>query len=300
MGREKHILSRQVGYRAVFKDIKGLSKGAPVRLGGISVGRVGDISFSKNPQDPSIKVDILLAEEFSDRLRTDAQVTIDTQGLLGDRYLSIVGGNAPEVLAPGSEVHSQDSTELSSVIGKVHTIVEDTSAVARDLTSITGKVKEEGVKRFVDAVDSLARILEEIEHGHGLAHEIVYGASGKETIDKLKSSATNLEEATGVVRDYAHSIRDSDGILQQLLAPTEGDRSIKEIAKNLATASQQLSVVIDSVARGNGTLGALLMDSSLYDNVVEVTDGAKRSFLLRQAIRATLGGAPVKAQPGGG
>ena len=52
--------------------------------------------------------------------------------------------------------------------------------------------------------------------------------------------------------------------------------------------ADNMRVATEALAKGTGTLGALLVDPQLYDNLVEVTDGAKRSFLLRQAIRSSL------------
>jgi hypothetical protein len=57
---------------------------------------------------------------------------------------------------------------------------------------------------------------------------------------------------------------------------------------NLSQSAQNLKVATDALANGTGTLGALLVDPRLYDNLVEITDGAKRSFLLRQAVRSSL------------
>ena len=47
-------------------------------------------------------------------------------------------------------------------------------------------------------------------------------------------------------------------------------------------------IMPEALSRGTGTLGALLVDPKLYDNLTEITDGAKRSFLLRQAVRSSL------------
>ena len=56
----------------------------------------------------------------------------------------------------------------------------------------------------------------------------------------------------------------------------------------MAKAAENLKTTTDALAHGTGTLGALLVDPKLYDNLVEVTDGAKRSFLLRHAVRSSL------------
>ena len=85
--------------------------------------------------------------------------------------------------------------------------------------------------------------MDEVRHGNGLLHGLIYG------------------EETGEL-----------GKMSKLL---------NRILENLDKAST-------SLAKGSGTLGALLMDSTLYDNMIEVTDDAKRSLLLRSAIRSTL------------
>ena len=66
------------------------------------------------------------------------------------------------------------------------------------------------------------------------------------------------------------------------------DEPIDGVAKKISQTVDNIHQACESLAKGSGTLGALLVDSSLYDNLVEVTDGAKRSFILRQAIRSSL------------
>jgi hypothetical protein len=65
-------------------------------------------------------------------------------------------------------------------------------------------------------------------------------------------------------------------------------KRIEEVLVSLAKTAQNLRTTSDALATGTGTLGALILDPQLYDNLVEVTDGAKRSFILRQAIRSSL------------
>ena len=63
---------------------------------------------------------------------------------------------------------------------------------------------------------------------------------------------------------------------------------MRALVQNLHEVTADLKSASRALAHGEGTLGALLVDSQLYDNLIEVTDGAKRSFLLREAIRSTL------------
>ncbi len=287
MGRERQLFAEQIPYYARLTDTKGLATGAPVRLGGIKIGRVGSIEFPRDQSDPEIRIHLLINEPYINRLREDSVVTIETQGLLGDRYVSITGGRKEELLPPGSDIAVKDSQEISAVLGKVQSIVEDTSTVAKDLTSITGKVKEEGVDKLVRAFESFNRVISEVERGKGFAHEVVYGSTGKETIEDLRDAAKNLKIATADIREVVHRLKGSDGVLPGLLG-SDAREALHRIVANASSASADIAAVSDALARGTGTLGALIMDATLYDNAVRVTDEAKRSILLRQAMRSAL------------
>jgi hypothetical protein len=63
---------------------------------------------------------------------------------------------------------------------------------------------------------------------------------------------------------------------------------MQRAVSNIGKATEDIAVVSDALAHGTGTLGALIMDSTLYDNTVQLTDEAKRSILLRQAIRSAM------------
>lgn len=287
MGRERQLFVDQIAYSARVVDTKGLATGAPIRLGGIKIGRIGSIEFPRDASDPEIRLHLLINEPYTDRLREDSTLSIETQGLLGDRFVSISGGRSEVVLSAGSEIVVKESQELGAVLGKVQTIVEDTSTVAKDLTSITGKVKEEGVDKLVRAFESFNRVIAEVEQGKGFAHEVVYGSTGKETIQDLRDAARNLKDATADVRELAHRLKGDNGILMGLLG-NESGAAMQRAVSNIGKATEDIAVVSDALAHGTGTLGALIMDSTLYDNTVQLTDEAKRSILLRQAIRSAM------------
>jgi phospholipid/cholesterol/gamma-HCH transport system substrate-binding protein len=287
MGRERQLFVDQIAYSARVVDTKGLATGAPIRLGGIKIGRIGSIEFPRDASDPEIRLHLLINEPYTDRLREDSTLSIETQGLLGDRFVSISGGRSEVVLSPGSEIGVKESQELGAVLGKVQTIVEDTSTVAKDLTSITGKVKEEGVDKLVKAFESFNRVIAEVEQGKGFAHEVVYGSTGKDTIQDLRDAAKNLKDATADVRELVHRLKGDNGILMGLLG-NESGAAMQRAVKNIGKATEDIAIVSDALAHGTGTLGALIMDSTLYDNTVQLTDEAKRSVLLRQAIRSAM------------
>src|SRR3989338_1248258 len=92
LGGGEKFFNSHYNVRARFEDVSGLSKGSFVRSGGISVGRVTEIEYDESFRE--ILVTMLVKESFKQRIRKDSKVQMNTQGVLGDKYLEIVDGSA--------------------------------------------------------------------------------------------------------------------------------------------------------------------------------------------------------------
>ena len=330
MGRERQIFAKQAHFYAFFADVKGLSAGAPVRMGGIPVGRVDRVGFSDDRHDPQVKVAILINEDYLDRVRKDSKVTIDTQGLLGDRFVTISSGIDPLALAPGSHIQSIEISDLQQVMGRAHTAVENTTQITERINSALEGLSPETFRNVASASQSIAEIFKAIKTEQGFLHRLIYSeVEGKRLVESLTSTSKDIS-------DLAHQVRTGSGILHALIYSDGGERAVgrlfeaadsvasasnslssllsivrsgkgllhdliytdvepgviakrvEEILVSFASTAKNLKVTSDALVQGTGTLGALILDPKLYDNLIEVTDGAKRSFILRQAIRSSL------------
>jgi phospholipid/cholesterol/gamma-HCH transport system substrate-binding protein len=326
MGRERQIFASQSEYRVAFRDIKGLAPGAPVRLGGISIGRVEKVSFAETITDPNVHVKLLINEDFLDRIRTDSTVTIETQGLLGDRFINISTGAQGEHLQPNSYLRSEESGDMAQILAKAQRVVDQTVEIAQNINTLlkdfnTSSVPEikEAVSAFKDigrqvrdgdgfvhrliyskkdgdeilssiekTSKAVSEVTEQIKNGQGVLHALVYEPRGKETIDALADAAQRIAVLSESLAGVSTQIQTGDGIIHDLIY-SKSPHGLNEIMENLRKTSNNLQSASLALSEGSGTLGALLVDPQLYNNLVEVTDGAKRSFILREAIKSSLG-----------
>jgi phospholipid/cholesterol/gamma-HCH transport system substrate-binding protein len=82
------------------------------------------------------------------------------------------------------------------------------------------------------------------------------------------------------------------------LLTSDGDGGLGPAAADFKVAMANLRAVSERLNAGEGTVGALLEDPTVYENLVQVLDSAKRSYLLRALIRSSIGaGAGAGAQP---
>jgi len=111
-------LGDQAGYRvtAKFDNVGDLKVGSPVSMAGVRIGRVESIGF--DPNDYRAVVSLSIDSSF-DRIPDDSDASIQTQGLLGGKYVGIGPGGSETFLAEGSQIEfTQSAIVLESLVNK--------------------------------------------------------------------------------------------------------------------------------------------------------------------------------------
>ena len=306
LGRDRQVFASQSEFSTSFKDVKGLSMGAPIRLGGITIGRVASIDFAENIEDPLVYVKLLINDRYRDRLRPDSKVMLATQGLLGDRFVSLSTGSGAEILPVGSTISSIETTDLGEVGTKLTSVVDEAARGVKSIAqagetfeSILNEVKSGNglINQLVysdkdnnDAlalVKNLSDITKQIRGGSGILSALINGKNGEETVKDVSNVVNKLSSAADSIQSVTDRLSNGPGLAHSLVYG-ENKEGVADLIKTLTEASKNLKSASDSLANGSGSLGALLIDPTLYNNLMEITDKAKRSVLLRQAIRLSL------------
>jgi phospholipid/cholesterol/gamma-HCH transport system substrate-binding protein len=101
---------------ARFSNVGDLKNSAPVRVGGVTVGIVESIEL--DPVSFEAVVTMNIDSRFNE-IPSDTGASILTQGVLGDRYVGLEPGGAPDMLGEGDELFiTQSALVLEQVIGK--------------------------------------------------------------------------------------------------------------------------------------------------------------------------------------
>jgi phospholipid/cholesterol/gamma-HCH transport system substrate-binding protein len=100
---------------ARFSSIDGLQTGGDVRIGGVKVGQVTDITI--DPESYLAMVKLTVSPEI--KLPVDSVASISTEGLLGGKYVGLEPGVSDTMLKPGALItHTEASVSLENLIGK--------------------------------------------------------------------------------------------------------------------------------------------------------------------------------------
>lgn len=102
-------------YQARFSQVGGLVEGSAVRISGVNVGQVKDIRLDRE----RYAVIVTFAVEKGLKLSDDTMVSINTRGLIGDKYLSVSPGGSGIYLEPGDTIiDTQPPVNIQDLISK--------------------------------------------------------------------------------------------------------------------------------------------------------------------------------------
>lgn len=135
LGSTENLLSGKKGYTTHVKDVEGIIQGAKVVLDGVSIGTVRDMVFDRKTHD--IRVDLSVSSDASEWIHKDATAEIATQGVLGDKYVSIVPGseNLPR-LPEGSDIPFTPSKGLSQFLTRGDRLMVALNSLAVNLDQL--------------------------------------------------------------------------------------------------------------------------------------------------------------------
>lgn len=271
IGGEKQLFEPRYKLVARFNDISGLRVGAPIQLAGLKVGFVDKIRFPQSLADKEIDLTLRINKKYQSRIRGDSVATINTQGLLGDKFIYIsVGSEDQPVLEEGAQISTKETVSLYNFAEKGGQILEDVrvaSSSAKRFFEDMYNSKED----FRKTLQSMKNIMGRAEKGPGLVHSLLYDERGRDVVADIGSSLAML-------RDIIGRANESD----------KKDGEVSGVLKNLRVASAQLKDITERINRGEGTIGGLVNDPSVYNDIRSLLGRANRNKLLKAVIRSTL------------
>jgi phospholipid/cholesterol/gamma-HCH transport system substrate-binding protein len=327
IGQVQRPFARRVVLHTAFRDIAGLTVGAPVRLGGMNVGSVQEIRFAPALEVKEVSVTLAVQARYLERIRADSRATLTPKGLLGDLTVTITVGSATAgPLHDGAFIPAIESQGLAGMVSTLQEGIADVRSFSRTLGDRVDAVLSPEVARdLARFVRAAADSAEAVQTGDGLAHALIYdrglAADGRALVRGGRQSADDLVAAMGRLERIAEAVEHGDGNLHRLvygndLGPMLADaeraaraladaateiRSGKgplhallygpdgdELLRNLTLLSRNLKRVSDDVAAGKGTIGALLEDPTVYEDLKIILRDVKRNTMLKALVRFTI------------
>lgn len=334
IGEEREFWDAKVTFNAAFNDVAGLKPGAPVRLGGFDIGSVSQVGHSSQGSDTRIHVKFSIIKKEAVRVRVGTKASIVNKGLLGDKMveLTVPDPAAPE-LADNGDLVSDEPLDLTKYLEKFDAIAD---AAQKTLENIQAATKPFADPKFAEEVQgsltSINLILGGVARNDSAAHRFLMDPSEGEKMDRLLADLdATTQRASAVMGDMsdvtrhvkegpglAHAIvydgemsKSAAGTLQEVHKDLEairqgngfahelifGDESGQHVMKNIDAMSDDLRAIVANLRQGRGTLGALLVDPSVYEDVKSAVGNVERNQVLRALVRYSIKADEQRPQP---
>lgn len=328
VGDERHLFESKHQFRSTFADVQGLKPGAPVRLSGVDIGYVQAVGHSPDASDDRLYVTFEVVRAEAARIRTDSVAKVGNKGLLGDKMLEVTPGTPGQAPLPaGSIVPSEEAADYSALLGKVGDMSRKADAILTNVEKATGAFATDAARddmqrslhamsvilndvatgqgyvgrllrdpteadRFSHALasfdktaqklnetlDNVNQVVARVEKGPGFAHDVVYGTQGTDTINRFGDLA-------GEAALTLKGVRESQSIAHGVIY---GDPNQQQLVSNLGAMSADMRSIVADVRAGKGTLGGLLVDPSIYEDMKAVLGNVQRNDVLRALVRYSI------------
>jgi phospholipid/cholesterol/gamma-HCH transport system substrate-binding protein len=299
----------QPKYRAFvdFDNPGGVTTGSAVRVAGVKVGRVESIQYRGgqfNPQthqrEPLVRIELTLEKRYANAIRTNSVFYVTTQGVLGEQFIQIDPGSAEKpVLEEGAVARALAPPRLDMLLAESYELLHSGVMVLRDnrqeiaemFTGLHDTLQGTGefFKRNQDRLDRIAARTEQLVTE---TNELLVAARSK-YVDgpQVTRILDRVEHTTEIVS------REVDPLLQDVretlantarLSKTVGaaDQQTKiraviadtaEIATRAKAAVGDAQSIVAKIRHGEGSVGALVMDEQIYDDIQEMTRDLKHN-----------------------
>jgi phospholipid/cholesterol/gamma-HCH transport system substrate-binding protein len=331
IGNTRQLWEPRTDYRTAFADVVGLKPGAPVRTGGLDIGQVTGVDHSTDPHDTRIFVTLSITKKEAARIRTDTIARITNKGLLGDRMIELsVGAPEAPILPLGQLIASEEPADMFAAANRLAQQAQEAIAKLEPLAQTLGDPKfAADIKGSAEDVHSL---LDAMVHGNGTMHRIFYDHAEADQLDamlgSLQRTSTRLDQTLADVQDVTAHIKEGPGIAHALVYDGEisknaagtlselhqdlaairqgnglahtvlfGDEGTQHVMANLNAVSDDLRVIVSGVRQGKGTLGALLVDPTVYEDLRAAIGNVERNEVLRALVRYSIKADEKKAAP---
>lgn len=327
IGKERNLFDEENTYTGAFENVDGLQFDSPVRLGGVTVGRVTSIKFGSDLGDKRIIVTMEVVKKYEERIRKDSVARITNRGVLGDKAVDIsIGSPDQPMMADKAELVTGSSGDISSILKATGEIIDNTVNITRDLkTGVASYTNPQMVGDVAEVLKSAKNIMHEVETGKGLVHMLVYdkGVTNdvKAVLAQVSASAVKLDSAINRVDGLLADVKQGDGTLHALIYDKQVASSISDLGKaadevstlindaktrkdgvvyqlvygdsrvlltDLGQAAADIKSMTAKINKGEGSLGAIINDPTVYEDLKEILGNVKRNRILRELVRYSI------------
>tara|TARA_B110000046_G_scaffold185609_1_gene228073 strand:+ start:12122 stop:13087 length:966 start_codon:yes stop_codon:yes gene_type:complete len=242
-------------YNVEYTNVGGLTEASLVTINGLKVGQVDDIDFNDSPEKRGhLIVRFSLENDFE--FSKNSVVKIYSPNPLSGSNLAIIPSYEGESAVSGDFLKGQIESSLFTSIGekldpiqaKLENVIVSADTLFQRINNVLDYKTSESIKRSVKGLElTIVDIRETLSSVNSIIDSTSVGL--KVTIENTKKITDNLSKVTD----------------------TLANSNIGEIMRKAEITLTSVNSLLDGMDRGKGTLGKLINDDAMYDNLTNVS-----------------------------
>lgn len=247
VGKQQNMFGNTFHIKTQFRTVSGLKVGNNVRFSGINVGTINEIQLVN---DSTVVVDLIIEEEVQKYIKTDAMASIGSDGLMGDKVMTISpGSSSNQIIKDNAFITSKSPVEMEDLMKSVKKSVDNAGIITAQLAEFTNSMN----------------------NGNGTLSKLM---NDKEFANSLKNTLANLEVSTKEFSRFTSSMNNGNGVLSKLVNDQSLGIKLDSTMSNLESGTKGLSENMEA-AKHNFLLKG-------YFNKKEKAEAKKKEDLAKQ------------------
>ena len=273
IGNRRMMFTDTVQIFAEYRRIAGLQPGAIVRVAGLDAGEVEQVSIPTSPS-ANFRVRLRVRQDVIHLVRQDSIASIQTDGLVGNRFVQIETGSEAAAQVPeGGTIRGEEPVDIAQMLQKMNETIDTVTVLIKDVKT--------GIDEALGAVTATAFDAQ---------------ALMKDTGEQVRQITTSANRLTGDLQSIVGDVREGRGTVGKLLKDEELYNRLRNISAeaektmaDLRATAASARTAIQDLNGENGPVRGVLGDLQLAiadarETMGDLADNAealKRNFLFR-------------------
>ena len=269
------IFSDNRTFYAVYENIEGLSVNKPVQINGLKIGQIKQIDFHP---DNSGRILVVFEVKSDYPIPSNSIANIHSVSLLGENVIALELGSSFDLALPGDTLASGADGNLSDAM---YEQIAPLKAKAEHLlntmdtavSQLTGFLNESTRQDFIKTFESLSATFANLERSTRDIEFII--SSNTDSIHKMVGNLTAISQT---LKDNGDNL---DNILTNFseISDTIAKANLHGTLVNLNDVISRADTIMTKIDRGDGSIGKLINDPGLYENLEEASNSLNRLIL---------------------
>ena len=252
--QEETLQGSTFSFKVIFKDAQGIDSGDEVRMLGKKVGYVRSTSI----EGQNIVCELTVSNDLERSIPIDSKIEITQQDIMGSKIITIFPGKDQKKFITNGDVISGRNAEVVS-------LTEDIGDFAKKINDTFGLQQKQQIMNSISDIEVVISELREFVN----KNKDIITEKDKDNFQFILSDFNSLAaDLKMVIQNQKENIE----LAIENISAFAID--LPELSDKISLLSEKLTLTVDNINSGRGTLSKLLNEDQLYDDALEFINNA--------------------------